>query len=774
MDEIYKILVVDDDEVDRMKVRRTLTSAGVPAEISEAGSLAAATAAIESQAFDCLLVDYYLPDGDGLGFVKAIRATGNKIAVIVLTGQEDTQIAVELMKAGASDYLSKTNLCKNSLSRSLQNAVRVHRAEIEAEQASRKLKESEERYRLVLEGSNEGIWDWDLLTDRIYWNEKFFEIIGISRQEFGGNLDALYERLHPQDQPKIQQAIAQHLEQGVEYNVEFRLRHGSGNYRYCRSRGKAQRNENGEVIRFAGTVSDITARKQAEQELVKQHLRAQLFAQITLKIRQSLQIDEMLQTTVSEVRSLLAADRVIIYQLDEKGSGKVVTESVNDLNLSLLDKNIIDPCFSQKYIDPYQKGRIKAISNIETAEMQSCHVEFLKQFGVKANLVVPILQRDQLWGLLIAHQCTHPREWTAFEIELLQQLANQVSIALAQAQLLKEAHQTSQQLAAKKDALEGALQELKDTQAQLIQAEKMSGLGQLVAGIAHEINNPVTFIYSNLTPAQDYIQDILEVLKLYQTHCPDPGSAVAEVVENLELDFIVEDLQKLLESMKTGAERIRQIVLSLRNFSRLDEAQMKPVDLHEGLDSTLLLLKRRFEEHPYTAGIQITKNYDPSLPLVECYAGQINQVFMNLLNNAIDALESDSKTSRREIKITTEIMQSSSRTPQQPLAVIRIADNGIGMNEAVCRRIFEPFFTTKPPGKGTGLGLAISYQIVVDKHQGELLCSSTPTKGTEFIIKLPLSQQPGEPPHFSQKSPYPWSTLPSRTSHITPSEVLQH
>ncbi|MBC1240413.1 sensor histidine kinase [Nostoc sp. 2RC] len=286
--------------------------------------------------------------------------------------------------------------------------------------------------------------------------------------------------------------------------------------------------------------------------------------------------------------------------------------------------------------------------------------------------------------------------------------------------------------------LENSLKELQQTQAQLVQAEKMSSLGQLVAGVAHEINNPVNFIYGNIQFVKDYTESLLNLVALYQQFYRNPTPEIQKYIEQIELDFLLEDLPKILDSMELGAERISEIVLSLRNFSRLDEAEKKSVDVHQGLDSTLLILQNRFKSSVDHPAIKIIKNYG-DLPLVDCYPGQLNQVFMNIISNAVDALDQHNNkrgiteihANPNTITITTEIIETN--------CVIRIADNGSGMTEAVKERLFDPFFTTKPVGKGTGLGLSISYQIVVEKHGGTLKCISQPGQGTEFWIEIPLS-----------------------------------
>lgn len=270
----------------------------------------------------------------------------------------------------------------------------------------------------------------------------------------------------------------------------------------------------------------------------------------------------------------------------------------------------------------------------------------------------------------------------------------------------------------------------------------MSSLGQMVAGIAHEINNPINFIYGNLTHVSDYFQSLMDVLSLYQEKVASPVPEIQLLTEKLDLDFIVSDFPRLLDSMQIGADRIRQIVISLRNFSRLDEAAMKSVDIHEGIDSTLFLLQNRTKGKPDHPGIEIIKEYG-SLPKVECYASFLNQVFMNILSNAIEAIEESfgsalgakafSRSQKGQIRISTQFTNNR-------LVEIRISDNGIGMTDEVLHRVFDPFFTTKPVGTGTGLGLAISYQIVVEKHQGQLSCVSAPGRGSEFTIALPLKQ----------------------------------
>ncbi len=320
------------------------------------------------------------------------------------------------------------------------------------------------------------------------------------------------------------------------------------------------------------------------------------------------------------------------------------------------------------------------------------------------------------------------------EAELLARVTTQLK--------LRYLHQTlEQQVEQRTTELQTALQQVQQSQVQLVQSEKMAVLGQLVAGVAHEINNPVNFIHGNLTHVQGYTDDLLAFVQLYQQHSANAAPELQNAAADLDLEFIRQDLPKTLASMKIGTQRICEIVRSLRNFSRLDEAECKSVDIHEGINSTLLILQHRLKstaEHPE---IQIIREYG-QLPPVECYAGSLNQVFMNILANAIDALEelSAQRTYQENQNNPSQITIRTTAIDHQWVQVA-IADNGSGIPKEVQPRIFNPFFTTKPAGKGTGMGMSISHQIITEKHQGKLICLSTSGEGAEFIIQIPVRQQ---------------------------------
>ncbi|MFB2919108.1 PAS domain S-box protein [Aerosakkonema funiforme] len=492
---------------------------------------------------------------------------------------------------------------------------------------------------------------------------------------------------------------------------------------------------------------EITALKRAETALKEKVAREKLLNQLVSQIRTSFDLDKILVTVVSSLQNLLNVDscafswyRAYSSNLpasrEEDGEvWEIVHEAKKPHIASLIG---IYP--TQAYGSITQRlieGKIIRVNEVTTCgdpELQQACMSF----GYTSAIAIPIMTNSGEIGTIGCYHSTGVRPWTDAELEFLQAVCNQLAIAISQAELYNQATQTALVAQEKARLLEATLSELKSAQLQLIQSEKMSSLGQMVAGIAHEINNPVSFIYGNIDHASRYISDLLSLVELYAQHYPQPADAITDFEEDIDLDFLKLDLPKLLGSMKIGATRIQEIVRSLRTFSRLDEAEKKAIDLHEGLDSTLRLLEHRLSEKSGHRAIQVIKNYG-NLPLAECYAGQLNQVFMNLLTNAIDAIEEtyqgrsyeSIKANPGKITITTQLKNSAR-------VIIKISDNGAGIPESVKKRLFDPFFTTKAVGKGTGLGLSISYQIVVERHSGELRCVSSPGKGTEFAIEIPL------------------------------------
>lgn len=502
-------------------------------------------------------------------------------------------------------------------------------------------------------------------------------------------------------------------------------------------------------------------RKQVEVALRESAQREALLNRLSNQIRASLDLNYIVETAVQEIRNLFQIDRCAFFWYRQDADlpyWERVYQAISPSLPGLLNDqgtNAEIELIAAKTLN----REIIRIDDVETVG-DSIARQFLQDFSLTAFMSLPVHTQSGEIGTFSCSYCSGFRPWLDNEVELLQAVTVQLAIAIDQAKLYTQSRIAAQTAQDKAQQLEAALLELQQTQAQLIQTEKMSSLGQLVAGIAHEINNPVNFIYGNISHAREYINDLLHLVDLYQQNDCPPTPEIKQKIYAIELDFLKQDLPKILDSMKMGAERIRQIVLSLRNFSRLDEDGSKPVDIHEGIDSTLLLLQNRLKPKPGYSEIQVIRDYG-NLPPVVCHAGQMNQVFMNLLTNAIDAIEESfvinhtlregvRVASRREAPMSLVNNSKQMTCPQIRIrtliqeghVIIGIADNGPGMTEEVRKRVFDPFFTTKPVGKGTGMGLSISYQIVMKKHGSQIQCISAPGEGAEFVIMIRLHDQP--------------------------------
>jgi signal transduction histidine kinase len=489
------------------------------------------------------------------------------------------------------------------------------------------------------------------------------------------------------------------------------------------------RDEEGTITGAIANYSKIESLARAQSQLEQRKALTGAIA----RIHQSLDIDTIFSATVNEVRQLLSADRVAVYQFYSDWSGAFVAESVVQGWTPLLGSQAKDSHFQENNGGRYRHGESLAVDDIYKAGHSECHVRLLEDFEARAYIIVPILQGETLWGLLAAYQNSSPRHWEEDEVDLLAQIGMQFGIALQQAELLEQTQHQKEELAR-------SLQNLKQAQAQLLRSEKMASLGQLVGGLAHEMNNPVSFIYGNLEHVESYTRDLLALVQLYQRHYPQPAAEIQAEIEAIELNFIADDLPDLLASMHSGADRIRQLVQSLQTFSSLDRQQLNPVNVGERIDNTLLILQHRLKATETRPAIEVVKDYS-ELPSIECYGDRLDRVFMNLFSNAIDAIESRWKTDAPASDSPTIRIQT--RCLAENRVEIAIADNGCGIPENERSRIFDPFFTTKPIGQGTGLGLSISYQVVEELHGGQLRCESIEGEGSEFAIALPIARSQG-------------------------------
>ncbi|MBD2385532.1 GAF domain-containing protein [Cylindrospermum sp. FACHB-282] len=577
-----------------------------------------------------------------------------------------------------------------------QDGLSVYFQDItERRQTAVALRESEERWQLALQGNNDGIWDWNLKTNEVFFSTRWKEMLGYKDQEIANNMDEWQKRVHPEDVTWVLEAFQNHFAKKTPFYVtEHRLQCKDGSYKWILDRGQALWDDAGNVVRMVGSHTDITEqraalrdRERAEEELKRQNRRSQLFAQITLKIRETLDLEEILQTTVTEVQNLLQADRVLTFRVWADGSGTVVQEAVLPGWPVVLGQNLFDPCFQQDYVDQYRQGRVSAIADLEKADIQPCHREFLQQFGVKANLVVPILVRESLWGLLIAQQCATPREWNSFELELLQQLANQIGIALSQAQLLEQETRQHQELARSNAELE-----------------------QFAYIASHDLQEPLRMVTS-----------YLQLLERRYKHQLDANAD----------NFIAYAVD--------GAHRMQTLIQDLLNYSRVGTRgqSFAMVDCAAVLKRAIANLQVTIEE----SGAVIT--HDP-LPSVLADATQLTQVFQNLIANAIKFHQQ--LPPQIHIGVVKGYGEDGGRgpeensalSPQQNEWLFWVRDNGIGIEPQYVERIFVIFQRLHSRGKypGTGIGLAICKKII-ERHGGNIWVESKSGQGSIFYFTIP-------------------------------------
>jgi len=514
------------------------------------------------------------------------------------------------------------------------------------------------------------------------------------------NSALLIDLLHPDDRQDYYGSVAISAQNLQPWQWVGRLVLPSGKIRWFQIIARPEAKENGDLI-WDGITIDVTDRKQAE-----------------LALQESQQF----------IKKIADATPGILYLYDLEEQRNIYTNSSIGTLLG------------------YSFDEIKAMGS--SMMLQVIHPEDLPKVlehhgsftGIEDGKVLEIEYRmrgaDNQWFWLQSRDSIFSRNYEG-QPKVIIGFAQNITTRKQAEEYLRQSEARER---SRSRELESALRSLRSTQSQLIQTEKMSSLGQLVAGIAHEINNPVNFIHANIDYLKQYTTQLIDLVTLYEHEYPEPNPKIVDRIQEIDLDFMAEDLIKIVGSMQVGTERIRQIVLSLRNFSRLDESAMKPVDIHAGIDSTLLILQHRLKSHDSRPAIEIIKEFG-KLPLVECYASQLNQVFMNIIVNGIDAIEerchklsvSEAEKNPGRIAIWTGV------TPQNTV-MVKISDNGMGIPEAVLDRIFNPFFTTKEVGKGTGLGMSIAHSIVVEKHKGKIECISQIGCGTTFVIEIAIGK----------------------------------
>lgn len=683
------VLIVDDDKFMRIQLRHAMQQVGY--QVVEASDGQEALATYSDTHPDIVLLDAMMPEIDGFTCCNLLRTLpgGDRTPVLMITALEDQESVDQAFEAGAMDYITKP-IHWAVLRQRVRRLLEASHAMEKLRQQTERAKLSEERLRIALEASQMQTWNWEILSGEITHSVATEAIHGFTPSSCTSTFESFLDSIHPQDRESVTQSLRRAIEEGADYDIEFRVIGSNHTVCWIASKGQVYYDEQGKAVRMTGINMDITARKQAQDELQRQNWRSQLFAEVTLKIRQSLHLEDILQTTVTEVQQILKADRVLIFQFRSSGVGTVVTEALNPSWISLLNQNVHDEYFESEYLQKYSQGRIYTIADVETARLPDCLIDFMSKFEVKAKLAVPIFLKEKLWGLLVAHQCAHPRQWSSFETELLGQLADQIGIALAQAQLLEQETRQRQEL-----------------------TRSNSELQQFASIASHDLQEPLRKI-----------------------------QAFGTRIKATCGDALTEQGQDYLDRMENAAHRMQTLIDDLLMLSRVTtKAQpFVPVNLAQITREVLSDLEIRIQQ---TGGcVQVS-----DLPTLEADPLQMRQLFQNLISNAL-------KFHRNEeppvVKIYSNVLRIQENHPagsssSTELCQIIVEDNGIGFDEKYLDRIFNVFqrLHTRSEYEGTGMGLAICRKIV-ERHGGTITAKSMPCQGATFIVTLPIHQRTGE------------------------------
>ncbi len=580
-------------------------------------------------------------------------------------------------------------------------------------QAESALLQNEAKWRSLILNSSDIITILDASGRIVYESPSVETVLGYEPEELVGQL--ALDLIHPDDLPSVISDLEKLIANpGDPIALEGRFRRADGSWCFLEAVGinlLADPAVSGIVVNSR----DMTARRQAEYRLSKIN---ECFLGFTTDAADNI------QRLTSLAGELLGGSSAIYSRVDSGLLRAIATWQTPP------DYPSVDRAEGHVCTDVCHKGSDRAVV---IPDLQNTIYGEIDPAVIRYQLQSYLGQAVRLGDNYVGAVCVVNTESiapTEADCKLIGIIAGAIGVEEERAAGAARDRQKSREL-------QTALRDLQQTQMQLVQTEKMSSLGQVLAGIAHEINNPVGFVAGNLCHVRGYVLDLLEIVQVYREEYPNPPAKIQKQAEDIDLEFLAEDLPKLLNSMHTGCERIVEIIQTLRNFSRTDEAKFKPADIHEGLESTLLMLNSRLKAKAHWRGIEVIKEYG-ELPKIPCHPGQLNQVFMNILANAMDALEESSIPANKTADSTFPTITIKTETIDNKSIRIRIKDNGPGIPEDNIVRLFDPFFTTKPVGKGTGLGLSISHQIVVKKHNGKFQCLSEPGKGTEFIIELPI------------------------------------